>query len=250
MNNKILEAGLKYILIGVFIAFFSNTYAQKSDSLQYVVKKGDCLIRISIDYGNPNFWHQIYKANRDKIDDPDLIYPKQKFIIPVSVTSSPKFIDPKSTESDRKEHLAKIEKQKKLEAFRKAFSKVLSQKGNNENKKKVKPRKLSNYSGLEIGGLVIDETRSKMGKDFFNLFYQYWEAPENAQNFMLTIEEQPVPSLGTLVTVKIDDRQVYRSRLQPRYAVIESMAKRAVAISYYTLQQRLQTSQSLDLSGF
>jgi len=248
MNYKILDTGLKYILIGIFIVVSSNSYAQKSGSLHYVVKKGDFLVKISIEYGSPNFWDLIYQANRDKIDDPNLIYPKQKLIIPASVTSSPKFIDPNAAESDRKEHLAKIEKQKKLEAFRKIFSQVIDQKS--EKKEKKKAAISSNYRGIEIGGLVIDETRSKMGKDFFNLFYQYWEAPQNAKNFMLTIEEHPVPSLGTLVTIKIDNQQVYRSRLQPRYAAIESMAKRAVAISYYRLQQRSQTAQSLDLSGF
>lgn len=248
MILKILESGLKYILAGIFIVFTTNCYGQRtdSDSLFYTVKRGDYLIKISIEYGNPNFWHQIYQANKDKINDPDLIFQGQVFLIPTSVTSSPKFINPNTTEPERKKHLAELEGQKKLEAFRKAFSQVVNQKKEEKKNQKEMP----NYSGLEIGGLVIDETRSKMGKDFFNLFYQYWEAPQNARDFMLTIEEHPVPSLGTLVTVKIDDKKVYRSRLQPRYAVIESMAKRAVAVSYYTLQRRLQTSQSLDLSGY
>ena len=35
-------------------------------------------------YGDPTRWPQIYGANRDRIRDPDLIYPGQRFAIPAS----------------------------------------------------------------------------------------------------------------------------------------------------------------------
>jgi peptidoglycan hydrolase CwlO-like protein len=51
----------------------------------YTVVKGDCLWNIAkMDehYENPFAWPKIYESNKDKIDDPDLIYPKQVFKIP------------------------------------------------------------------------------------------------------------------------------------------------------------------------
>ena len=51
----------------------------------HVVKKGECLWKISgykQVYHNPFMWPLIYKANQNKIKDPDLIYPKQIFSIP------------------------------------------------------------------------------------------------------------------------------------------------------------------------
>lgn len=50
----------------------------------YTVMSGDSLWRISASsdiYGNPYKWPLIYKANRDKIRDADLIYPGQVFNI-------------------------------------------------------------------------------------------------------------------------------------------------------------------------
>ena len=51
----------------------------------YEVISGDCLWRIasylSI-YSNARDWPKIYEANKDKIKDPDLIFPNQKFTIP------------------------------------------------------------------------------------------------------------------------------------------------------------------------
>lgn len=53
----------------------------------YTVVKGDCLWKISGKeeiYNDPFMWPIIYHTNRDKIKNPDLIYPGQKFIIPRS----------------------------------------------------------------------------------------------------------------------------------------------------------------------
>ena len=49
----------------------------------YIVKKGDCLWNIAKTvYNKPLKWKAIYKANKKKIKDPNLIYPNQKLIIP------------------------------------------------------------------------------------------------------------------------------------------------------------------------
>lgn len=51
----------------------------------YTVIRGDCLWMIAGKvYGHPYYykWPLIYNANRDKIKDPDLIYPDQVFAIP------------------------------------------------------------------------------------------------------------------------------------------------------------------------
>ncbi|KPK54446.1 MAG: hypothetical protein AMS22_05865 [Thiotrichales bacterium SG8_50] len=50
----------------------------------YTVQRGDSLWRISGKgdvYGDPYQWPLIFKANRDKIKDADLIYPEQQFDI-------------------------------------------------------------------------------------------------------------------------------------------------------------------------
>jgi nucleoid-associated protein YgaU len=53
--------------------------------VDYTVVRGDCLWNIAKKkdfYGNGFAWPNIYKANRDKIKNPDLIFPKQVFKIP------------------------------------------------------------------------------------------------------------------------------------------------------------------------
>jgi nucleoid-associated protein YgaU len=50
-----------------------------------VVVAGDSLSKISKRlYGDARQWRRIYDANRDQIDNPDLIHPGQKLRIPRS----------------------------------------------------------------------------------------------------------------------------------------------------------------------
>ena len=49
----------------------------------YVVKKGDSLSKIAKEvYGNAGRWQEIYDANRDRIDEPNLIRPGWELNIP------------------------------------------------------------------------------------------------------------------------------------------------------------------------
>ena len=48
-----------------------------------IVKEGEWLYDISREeYGNIEGWQKIYDANKDKIDNPDMIFPNQELIIP------------------------------------------------------------------------------------------------------------------------------------------------------------------------
>ena len=63
----------------------SNKYGKYP--FYYIVKSRkintDCLWRISLNlYKNAAWWPKIYRANKDKIKNVDLIYPGQKFLIP------------------------------------------------------------------------------------------------------------------------------------------------------------------------
>jgi nucleoid-associated protein YgaU len=52
-------------------------------SEQYTVAKGDSLSKIAKKYyGDASQWRRIFEANRNQIEDPDLIQPGWKLVIP------------------------------------------------------------------------------------------------------------------------------------------------------------------------
>ncbi len=54
-----------------------------SGERSYTVQKGDSLSKIAKrEYGDAQQWRRIYQANRDVIDNPDLIYPGQVLRLP------------------------------------------------------------------------------------------------------------------------------------------------------------------------
>jgi nucleoid-associated protein YgaU len=60
-------------------------YVEKPYKTQkfYIVRRGDTLSKISKKYyGDSNDWHRIYDANRDVLENPDMLKPGMKLTIP------------------------------------------------------------------------------------------------------------------------------------------------------------------------
>lgn len=103
------------------------------------------------------------------------------------------------------------------ESLKKLFDQVISQ-----------PQK-STEPEIEIDGLLVDDTKTKTGKDFYDLFYGNWVAPSGAKNFTITISEKPFRLTSTLIVVSINDTPVYQSILQPRQDIVEGLSQDAIS---------------------
>ncbi|MEI8084816.1 MAG: CsgE family curli-type amyloid fiber assembly protein [Paludibacter sp.] len=84
---------------------------------------------------------------------------------------------------------------------------------------------------IEVDGLLVDDTKTKSGKDFYDLFYNSWSAPSSAKNYTITISEKPFRLTSTMITVLINDNMVYQAILQPRQDIIESQTEEAVYLT-------------------
>lgn len=84
---------------------------------------------------------------------------------------------------------------------------------------------------IEIDGLLVDDTKTKSGKDFYDLFYNNWMAPSKAKNYSITVSEKPFRLTSTMISVSINDNMVYQSILQPRQDIIESQTEEAIGIT-------------------
>lgn len=105
---------------------------------------------------------------------------------------------------------------------------------------------------LEVDGLIVDNSVTKLGRDFYDLFMGQWEAPQNAKNYTITIRELPAMGMSSIVIVEINDQQIVELPLQPRYDIIEEMAGYAASSCYQYLEHYEQIQQELsgdDMSG-
>lgn len=101
---------------------------------------------------------------------------------------------------------------------------------------------------LEISELIIDNTFSKAGNDFQQLFNTRWNWPDQkGEQFIITISEKPSFVNSTIVEISINELKVFESFLQPRYDVLEEVAAQAIDI---TLQYILNYEDVVkELSG-
>ena len=68
---------------GVRSGSSSTAPDRNADARIHVVVKGDSLSKIALrEYGDAQQWRRIYEANRDLVQNPDLIYPGQKLRLP------------------------------------------------------------------------------------------------------------------------------------------------------------------------
>ncbi|MEX0722709.1 MAG: CsgE family curli-type amyloid fiber assembly protein [Gracilimonas sp.] len=124
-----------------------------------------------------------------------------------------------------KKDSAQSSEKEALDRFREAFNDIVSKESKEEKTSDINRSDLIRY---EIDGIVLDETISKVGRDFYQSFYQNWSPPEDAYNFTITISEKPSPSLGTIVMVKVNETYTFQSRLQPRYELLVEAGEQAV----------------------
>ncbi|WP_299758206.1 CsgE family curli-type amyloid fiber assembly protein [uncultured Pontibacter sp.] len=101
---------------------------------------------------------------------------------------------------------------------------------------------------LEVDGLIVDETITKIGRDFYEVFHRQWEAPPAAKNFTILIKERPTRGNGALIQVALNDELLFEQQLQPRYDVIEETAI-YVAGALYEYLARNQLQQQLEAEG-
>ncbi len=68
---------------------------------------------------------------------------------------------------------------------------------------------------FELSGLTIDDTKSKIGKDFYDLFYiQYNQIPDKS-NSAITITELPARGTSGQINIQIDDKVIYSFMTNP-----------------------------------
>jgi len=101
---------------------------------------------------------------------------------------------------------------------------------------------------LEVDGLIVDETLTKVGRDFYEVFHRQWEAPPAASNYTILIKELPARGNSSIVSLSVNEEKLFEQAMQPRYDVIEETATYLAAAVYeYLLSNQL--NEQLEAEG-
>ncbi|WP_188810557.1 CsgE family curli-type amyloid fiber assembly protein [Hymenobacter cavernae] len=102
------------------------------------------------------------------------------------------------------------------------------------------------FRPTEIEGLVIDQTITKMGHDFYDVFYAQWEPPQDLGDFTVVIREKPSRGINSLVSLEVNENELLELPLQPRYEIIEEAAAYGVEVALGYLINAKNVGQQLE----
>lgn len=121
-----------------------------------------------------------------------------------------------------------------------------------KNQRQISLDKKHESLSMDLGGLVIDETISKMGQDFYRYFNKHWNDPRTSKNFNIYISEKPAPGMGNMIIVKINYEEIIKNKISPKQKLIESLAEYAINQSQQYIRNYEKITKQLegeDMSG-
>ena len=82
--------------------------------------------------------------------------------------------------------------------------------------------------GVEIFGMVLEKTKTKPGRDFYNLFYSQFLSHNFSDNRSVLVEEVFSRGRNTKIEIKIENVRVYEFFVQPKTDYLKANANIAI----------------------
>lgn len=98
---------------------------------------------------------------------------------------------------------------------------------------------------FEIGGLVVDQTLSRVGHLFYEELMNGWEVPDYAGT--ITVRERPDIFAGNIIWIEINDNIVFQDRIGTRTSGIEEKARAARASLELYIRQHKDALRGLEI---
>jgi len=115
---------------------------------------------------------------------------------------------------------------------------------------------LAQRGEVEIDGLIIDQTQTRIGQEFYQNFVTFWEAPLGIEDYNILITEMANPTWGSWIWVEVggfvSKEIVYREILKPRSEEIEKTAQKGVEVVkkyLYHLKEYGEEVSEKDMKG-
>lgn len=108
----------------------------------------------------------------------------------------------------------------------------------------------------EVSGLIMDESRTKSGYDFYEAFCNKWGTGKiTPVEYTIIIIEQPISSSLSIITIKVNEDDVFQKYFKPVSGEIEQSADEAIIYvenyltNYDEIKKRLEEEYDMHGSG-
>ena len=84
---------------------------------------------------------------------------------------------------------------------------------------------------IELGGILLDRSISRFGKDFAFYYAGYWRDMPQTEGVTVVIHERVYPQAGTFLWVEINQTRIYQIYFGRRHNDVKQMAEQAILLS-------------------
>jgi curli production assembly/transport component CsgE len=102
---------------------------------------------------------------------------------------------------------------------------------------------------VEIGGLLLDNTKSRLGHDFYYELSQLWRDIPNKQGVNAQVIEQIVPRAGTRLSLLLNGRVIYVTYFGRRQSPVKEKVEQAIFILIDVMSQPQYSQDNIDMVG-
>ena len=101
-------------------------------------------------------------------------------------------------------------------------------------------KEVEEANGFEIKGIVIESVITKIGKDFYDYFYQAYLVSGNQHPFIINIKEKPYFGYSSIITLEVDDREIFKLYSKPDEEYLNAAVKSALQeINQYAKRRKI-----------
>ena len=102
---------------------------------------------------------------------------------------------------------------------------------------------------VQIGGLLLDNTISRLGHEFATQFGQYWREIPDSQGLNVQIKEIVLPRAGTKLSVNLGGKVIYVTYMGRRQTPIKERVEQAILILIDAIAQSQNDQNNPDLAS-
>ena len=101
-------------------------------------------------------------------------------------------------------------------------------------------KEVEEANGFELKGIVIESVITKVGKDFYDYFYQAYLVSGNQHPFIINIKEKPYFGYSSIITLEVDDREIFKLYSKPDEEYLNAAVKSALQeINQYAKKRKI-----------
>jgi curli assembly protein CsgE len=101
-------------------------------------------------------------------------------------------------------------------------------------------KEVVNSNEFELKGIVIESVITKIGKDFYDYFYQDYLASGSQYTFIIYIKEKPYFGYSSIISLEVDDRKIFEFFSKPDEDYLRSGVKSSLqALNQYAKRRKI-----------